>query len=59
MGLIGFIGRLADVRRQKRRQGLEHGEDAASDSDMDEDVHGGRHSLKRNFLAKVLGPIAD
>lgn len=58
--LCETAARLADVRRQ-RRQGLQ---DSTLDDPMGEEEAApgeteGRQSLKRRFLLKALGPIAD
>ena len=53
--------RLSDIRRQERRRATWACDaDEPADSDAEQDaVTGTRQSLKRNFLAKAMGPIAD
>ena len=60
--LCETTARLADVRRAARRQSAEPDDDGWSEDQAgeEEDVDPARRqSLKRNFLAKALGPIAD
>ena len=62
--LCETTARLADVRRRQRGQPSEAMAEVDVDSCDEEDEDeleraGRRQSLKRNFLAKVLGPIAD
>ena len=57
--LCETVARLADVRRQSRRHSSGHVGGEISESDEDVQEAGQRQSLKKNFLAKVLGPIAD
>ncbi|CAE7572809.1 unnamed protein product [Symbiodinium natans] len=60
--LCETAARLADVRRAARRQSAEPDDDGWSEDQAgeEEDVDPARRqSLKRNFLAKALGPIAD
>ena len=51
--LCETVARLSDVRRQRRGQGV-----PANDALLDAE-EATRQSAKRNFLAKVWGPIAD
>ena len=53
--------RLADVRRQRRAQAAcAAAEDAVDADDEEENLEGAtRQSLRRSFLAKAMGPIAD
>ena len=53
--------RLADVRRQRRAQAARAAAEEAMDADDEEETLEGatRQSLRRSFLAKAMGPVAD
>ena len=53
--LCETTARLADVRRHVRSRAEENDEEDGAGADE----QAGRQSLKRNFLLKALGPIAD
>ena len=54
------MARLSDIRRERRpRQGQGYDEEEEEENAEGADPGSGRKSLKRNFLAKVFGPIAD
>ena len=50
--------RLADVRR-KSRAGAQRANDLDSDGEGEEAESSGRQSLKRSFLQKAMGPVAE
>ena len=56
--LCETFARLSDVRRASRAGGA-RANDFALDEDVEEQDASGRQSLKRNFLVKALGPIAE
>ena len=59
--LCETVTRLSDIRRQASQSAEDAAADAGEDTwEGDDDLlSAGRQSLKRNFLAKALGPIAD
>ncbi|CAE7481979.1 unnamed protein product [Symbiodinium sp. CCMP2592] len=61
--LCETTARLADARRVQRRQEAAaaemDGDEEESDPDAREEEPARRQSLKRSFLAKAMGPIAD
>ena len=60
LGLCETVARLSDVRRkQKPGPGEDSEGSGPEDWEAADGEQQGRHSLKRNYLSKALGPIAD
>ncbi|WP_422022093.1 hypothetical protein [Pyruvatibacter mobilis] len=57
--LCETTARLADVRRQNRGGRVEENDELEEEAEGAAEARAGRQSVKKNFLAKVLGPIAD